>query len=213
MAKSTPRAGVLDRSGPLLALARPVAPTLASLAVLHLVELLVLPLLVFFGRATLGWAVPIAVGLLARALRLFLHQRARRRLRQAFMARAARDSLSQHSPVDAGADAAFWGAHILEYALCVDAPAVLGSLLGVAVIVPLAAWRIGGAPIVAIAGVAAVAILAGLFTSRLRHREVDAVVERRHQMAIWMAAAMQDTGEIGSQLATQAFLARVTERA
>ena len=204
---------MLDRSGPLLALARPVAPTLASLAVLHLVELLVLPLLVFFGRATLGWAVPIAVGLLARALRLFLHQRARRRLRQAFMARAARDSLSQHSPVDAGADAAFWGAHILEYALCVDVPAIIGAALGVAVIVLLAAIRLGGAPVAALTTVLFAATVASLLTGRLRRSQVDAIVERRHEMAVWMAAAMQDRGEIRSQRATEAFLEVATARA
>lgn len=198
---------------PELSLARSVAPLLALLAALQAVELLVLPLLLFFGQEALGLLLPLLVGACARSLRLALHQRVRRTLRQSFMIRAARDSLRRAAPVTAGADAAFWGAHILEYALCVDAPAVAGALLGATVVVVLASTRVGTASVAIVLAVLALATLAGLLASRSRRRAIDTIVERRHEMAVWMAAALEDEGEIRSERAVSAFLAQVHDRA
>lgn len=203
----------LGRGRDFLAPARPVLPVLALLALLHWAELLVLPLLVFLARDPRAWLVVLVLGAAARGARLLLHQRARRRVRRAFMVRAALDSLRLREPAPAGSDAAFWGAHISEYALCVDVPAAAGAVLAGLVVVPLAALRSGLLVVTSITLVLAVAMLGDLIASRHRRHKVDAVVECRHQMAIWMAAALEDAGELGSELATSAFLRGVEERA
>lgn len=203
----------LQRSGHLLALARPQGPVLLVLALLHALELLVLPVLLLLGRDAAGIATPLVVGALARIARLLLHQRARRKLREAFMVVAADDALTLARRSEAGADAAFWGAHILEYAVCVDLPAIGGAAASAVIITGLALAR---GEVLVVAGCGAIflaAIALSLLTSRRRRPHVDELVQTRHQMALWMTAAMQDQGELGGERAKATYLQKLAKRA
>lgn len=197
----------------LVRLTRGAAPQLGLLALLYFVELMFWPLLVLFIATPWLVGAQVCVAVLARAARLALHQRARARLRTAFMVQATEDALRRHTDPEAESDSAFWGAHIMEYALCKDLPAIVGAGAGVLAASSLAATRLGWALVSEVLLIFGLATLAGFVASGLRRRAVDAIVDRRHQLAVWMAAAMRDGGEISSRRAVTRFLAAIEHRA
>src|SRR6187402_903907 len=97
------------------------------LAVLDFSWFMILPLTVY-AWSGVGAVLPLIAGPALEFVRLFARQRVRRRLRDLFMQRAARQALWKSVTIaEVRADSAFWGAHIAEYAISIDAPVIFGA--------------------------------------------------------------------------------------
>ena len=200
-------------ASPLTSLVRASLGRVCALALLDFAWFMALPLLVgsLVDAAALA-LVPIALGTVVEVVRLFARQKVRRGLRSAFMARAARQALWKDAAIpEVRSDAAFWGAHIAEYAVSLDAPAIVGAGLATLLTLAVAGYRIGPGAVLQVGAVLLVGVVLGVLSNRLRRRGVDATVDERQHTATWMAAAVRDNGELASPRATARFLDKVSE--
>ncbi len=206
-------AGLVGSASPLIGLMRAAWWRIAALAALDFAWFMVLPLTVnFVVNARADVILPVAFGTCAELARLIVRQRVRRRLRHTFMMSTARQALWKSTAIpEVRSDAAFWGAHIAEYAVSLDAPAILGAGASSVLTLGMAAHRTGAGPALQVGTVLLGAVVLGVLSNRLRRRGVDAIVDRRQLTATWMAAATRDEGELAAPLATARFLERLAE--
>jgi ABC-type multidrug transport system ATPase subunit len=185
----------------------------AALALLDFCWFMVLPLTVgLFIDANASVVLPLLAGTGVEVLRLFVRQKVRRSLRHSFMLSTANQALWKDASIpEVRSDAAFWGAHIAEYAVSLDAPAILGAGAATALTLALTVHRTGLGAVLQVGAVLLGSVVLGVLSNRLRRRGVDAIVDQRQLTATWMAAAVRDHGELASPRATALFLARLGE--
>ena len=192
-------------------LLRDSAAQVLLLAGLDFMWFMILPLTVY-SWAGVGALLPLIVGAALELVRLFARQHVRQRLRDLFMLRAARQALWKSVTIaEVRADSAFWGAHIAEYAVSIDAPVILGAGAAGATSLCLAGASIRALPVLEVGLVLIAALVLAVLSNRLRQAGVNAIVDRRQQTAIWMAAAVRDNGELASPRATPNFLAALSQ--
>lgn len=182
----------------------------AVLAILRAIWLLALPVAVASMGTEVPVLLPIAAGAVFDVMAVLLQQRLRRGLRTQSMVESARDALEKEGGVpEARTDAAFFAAHLAEYAISIDVPAILASGLSCAVILVLASWRMGGAFVAGVAG--ALGLVAGI--GFVAHRKLAPwlakIVNARAEVADWLAAAERDAGELSGTTGLRPFLDRV----
>jgi hypothetical protein len=192
-------------------LVRASSARVAALALLDFAWFMVLPLTVgLFIDANASLILPLLAGTGVEVVRLFVRQKVRRSLRHSFMLSTAKQALWKDAAVpEVRSDAAFWGAHIAEYAVSLDAPAILGAGAATALTLALTVHRTGLGAVLQVGAVLLGSVVLGVLSNRLRRRGVDAIVDQRQLTATWMAAAVRDHGELASPRATAQFLARL----
>ncbi|HVJ21053.1 MAG TPA: ATP-binding cassette domain-containing protein [Polyangiaceae bacterium] len=181
--------------------------TVLALAALRFATLLAVPL-ALLGLGHQAWAfAPLVGGAALELVRLGWRQRLRRRLRAECLRRAAEDALDKAALVpEAQVDSAFWAAHLAEYVVSVDIPAILGAAgAGLAILI-WAAFNLGLLPLLGLGALAAVATAFSLLVQRFRNEATDAIVEGRQATASLLAAAERDVGEIYGERARKPFL-------
>jgi ABC-type transport system involved in cytochrome bd biosynthesis fused ATPase/permease subunit len=200
----------------------PAAPTLrallararggvALLTLLQLAWLMALPVAIYGIGGRVGFVLPLATGAAFNAVRLVFQQSLRHTLRRASMVQSARDALERRGALtEASTDAAFWTAHVAEFAVATTVPALAASAIATVCILALATVRLGLRFVVPVAGVLAVAGVAGLLVNRRLGSRVALMVRERANAAAWMAAATRDVGELGGPASREPFLARVS---
>jgi ABC-type multidrug transport system ATPase subunit len=192
-------------------LLRDAAGRIALLALLDFAWFMMLPLTVgLFIDARASFIGPILLGIGLEVLRLLVRQRIRRSLRPAFMLTSAKQALWKDAAIpEVRSDAAFWGAHIAEYAVAQDAPLILGA--GAATVLTLAftVHITGLTAVLQIGSVVCGGVVLGVLSNRLRRSGIDAIVDQRQLTATWMAAAVRDHGELASPRATSLFLGKL----
>ena len=203
----------MSRSSPLPGLLRASSVRIAPLALLDFAWFMALPLtLSVFIDANASVVLPLTLGTLVELARLYVRQKVRRRLRSAFMLLAAEQALRKDAAIpEVRSDAAFWGAHIAEYAVSLDAPAILGAGAATALALALTAHHAGIGAVLELGAVLLTGVVLGVLSNRLRRSGVDEIVDKRQLTATWMAAAVRDQGELASPLATASFLERLRE--
>jgi len=201
----------VTRPSVLTGLLRASRAQIAALALLDFAWFMVLPLTVgVFVDADAGVAMPLAAGVLVELSRLYFRQKVRRRLRNSFMLRAAKQALWKDAAIpEVRSDAAFWGAHIAEYAVSLDAPAIVGAGAATALALALTVQRTGLAAVLELGAVLLGGVIMGVLSNRFRREGVDQIVDKRQLTATWMAAAVRDHGELASPSATSLFLGRL----
>jgi ABC-type multidrug transport system fused ATPase/permease subunit len=193
-------------------LLRAAVGRVALLALLDFGWFMILPLTVgLFVDSNAGIVLPLVVATSVEVARLFVRQRVRRGLRDAFMSSAARRALLKDETIaEVRSDAAFWGAHIAEYAVSLDAPTIVGAGAATALTLAFAVQRSGLGLILEIGAVLLGGVILGVLSNRLRRRGVDKIVDQRQLTATWMAAAVRDHGELASPRATARFLEKLS---
>lgn len=183
--------------------------TTTLLAVLQTGWYLGLPLTLFSLGTSVRAVLPAGAALVLDIARLGLQQRLRRSLRTKCMVSAARDALSNPSPVpETSVDSAFWASHLAEYAVSTDVPAVLASAAAILGIVVLASLRLGVLTVLPIVGAVGLVAAVGFLAHRRLGPLLGKIVSTRRRAAAWMAAAERDAGEISGS-AAEPFLLEV----
>jgi ATP-binding cassette subfamily C protein LapB len=165
---------------------------------------------VIFVRAAPPW-VALALGVALAPVRALLSQSLRQRLREAALVRSARRALLRPQPSlsEADGDAAFWSAHIAEFAVSTTIPALVATLV-TALFCLQFIWHVVGArsaaALVALLGAVAIAVLVS--SRALANRATEALDARQHA-AVWLSAALRGGVEIRGPIAHERYLSRV----
>lgn len=183
---------------------------MAAIAALQYATLMALPV-TFLELGSQFAALPVFAGAALEVLRSIIRRDLKGRVRWRFMTEIARRALDKRTLVpEADVDSAFWAAYLLERAITIDVPAVLAAGFAGASVLVLAAPTLGSSLIGSLIGLLALSVGLTIWSSRLRQRASDAVVERRQRAAGWIAAAERDGGEIYGARAREPFLDRLT---
>jgi ABC-type multidrug transport system fused ATPase/permease subunit len=185
-------------------------PAAVPIAALHLAGLLAIPGALFVLGSATPWYVPLLLGWLLGAARGFLVARIRRRVRPTLFARATELALGHTGGVsEAYSDAVFWTAELAESAILHKLPAAIAEALAGIVTLVLAAARLGVRIVIPLVGLAGVILVARELVRRRVVRLLEREFAARNEVAIWIAAAARDAGEITGGRARRHLLARV----
>ena len=155
-------------------------------------------------------ALPILIGVALEVVRSAVRRRLKRRIRRHFMDQTARQALDKRALVpEADVESAFWAAHLFEYAITTDAPALIAASLAGAGILTLAIPALGASVVGALLGLLLATVCLMITTNRWRTPAIDAVVEHRQRVAAWVATAERDSGEIYGARARDPFLVQL----
>jgi ABC-type transport system involved in cytochrome bd biosynthesis fused ATPase/permease subunit len=181
----------------LLSLARSVWRELLVLSALRFTWLCAFPV-AFYWVEKLSWSlVPIVLGFVLDGIGQVLSQRLRRTVRARCFEQSSKQALDKAALVPgAGVESAFWGAHLTEFAVTVDLPAIAASVAALITVGALSFLRLGAAFVLPAAAI--FALLGGLtlYAHRTRAPLLDDIVKRRVATADFLGAAARDTGEI-----------------
>jgi ABC-type transport system involved in cytochrome bd biosynthesis fused ATPase/permease subunit len=187
---------------------------IAVLSLLHFGALIAVPLALLSVGAEWLFVLPLVGGAAVEALRLWMRQRVRSALRQRCLAEAARAALDKTVPIpEASVDSAFWAAHMIEYAVAVDAPAILGASLAGGTVLVVSWLRLGTDIVLWVLVLLALGCAILMYGNRSRTRAVDAIVECREATAAFISAAERDFGEIHGPSARQPYLDELRRQA
>lgn len=184
------------------------------LAAFNFGALIAIPIALLSVGAHAAFLLPLLGGAVVEAIRLTARQRLRRRLREHCLANAARAALDKVVPIpEANVDSAFWAAHMVEYAVAGDVPAILGASAASVTILTLSWLRLGADIVLPVIAVLALGAAIVLYGNRARTRLVDAIIERRESTAAFIAAAERDFGEIHGPSAREPYLRELRREA
>ncbi len=157
-----------------------------------------------------GW-VPIALGALLSPARLLAQQSLRRVLRREALARSAAQALARpmHAVPESDTEAAFWSAHIAEYAVSTTVPLAAATSVTVACSLAIFARATGVTATALLVALLVGASIATLFATHKLTPRANAAVDARQHTAVWLAAALRGGSEIRGELAHAAYLDRV----
>jgi putative ABC transport system ATP-binding protein len=200
----------LRASSRLLDDARDVWRELALLSTLRFAWYVAFPL-TFYWVVNDTWALSlVAFGFLLDGVGQILAQRLRRRVRAACFERSTRQALDKSAPVpEANVDSAFWAAELTEYALIVDAPAIVAAVSTLMVIAGLSLTRLDAGLVLACTVCFALAAGLAWVASRRRIPLVARTVARRLSVAELVAASERDAGELAGPRARDRYRERV----
>lgn len=186
----------------LIELARSIGRELALLSCLRFAWLCAFPLAFYWLERQAWSAAPIVLGFALDGAGQVLSQRLRRSVRARCFERSALQALDKETPVPrAQVESAFWAAHLTEFAVTVDLPAIVAGSAALLTVGVLSFLRMGAAFVLPAAGL--FLLLAGLtfYANRVRAPLLHDIVSRRLTAANFLGAAERDAGEITGQLA------------
>ncbi len=155
--------------------------------------------------------VALAIGVALAPVRVVLSQSLRQRLREAALVRSAQRALQRPQPSlsEADAAAAFWSAHIAEFAVSTTIPALVATVVTALFCLQFIARVVGvrgAVAMLALLGAVAIAVLA---SSRALASRATAALDARQHAAVWLSAALRGGIEIRGRIAHERYLSRV----
>lgn len=168
------------------------------------------PLLVSTGAAP--WVALVAGAALA-PLRLVASHRARAVLRRAALERSALRCLRRplHAVSEADGEAAFWSAHIAEYALSTSLPSIVATTLAIALCLVFVGALFGALVTALVLALLASAGLVLLLSTHALGARATRAVDARQNTVVWLSAALRGGSEIRGNSAHKAYLAHVRD--
>lgn len=157
--------------------------------------------------------VAIALGVALTPVRSLVHQSLRARLRTAAFEGIAQRSLlrSREGMSESDADAAFWSAHIAEFAVSTTLPTVVAASVTMALSFALLARGVGLHSIAVLCALLSSAAIAIVLATRALAPRSTRVVDARRMVSVWLSAAQRGGGEIRDERARAACVSRVRE--
>jgi ABC-type transport system involved in cytochrome bd biosynthesis fused ATPase/permease subunit len=192
------------------ALALAAGPRLALVSALHTLWWTQAPLALALSAPV--W-LPLAIGAALSPLRMLAQQSLRASLRDNALAHSAARALRRprHAVPESDAEAAFWSAHIAEYAVSTTVPLAVATAVTLALSLALVARALGATITLALLSLLAIAAIATLLSTRALSPRATAAVDARQHAAVWLAAALRGGSEIRGPAAHRAYLAHVRD--
>ena len=183
---------------------------LALVALLHTAWWVQAPLLVAAGAP--AWAALVG-GVLLAPLRLVANHRARAVLRRSALERSARQCLRRplHAVAESDGEAAFWSAHIAEYALSTSLPSVVGTTVAIALCLAMIGSALGALLTALLLALLAAAGLVLLVSTHALGARAAGALDARQRAVLWLSAALRGGSEIRGAIAHDAYVAHVRE--
>jgi ABC-type transport system involved in cytochrome bd biosynthesis fused ATPase/permease subunit len=165
------------------------------------------PIALFLSTTSLGWVVPIGIGIACAAVRPIASQRLRTGVRRALFERTVERTLSAHRalPEQAAQDVAITVA-LAERAALTDLPRTIGAAAAGLVASAMGCVLLGAIPAVVLVVCALLFWLGRRPLVARLSRAVDATFERRLAVTTRIAAAARNDGEIRTAAQRDAFM-------
>lgn len=165
---------------------------------------------VLLALAAPAWSAML-LGVLLAPVRARTQQSLRRVLRRESIDRIAQRALSRPSAglSEAEADAAFWTAHLAEFAVSTTVPAIVATSVAMSVAFVIVARGAGLAPTLLVLALLAGAAIAVIIGMRAFAPRAARAVDARRMVAVWLAAALRGGAEIRGAAAHEACVGHV----
>ena len=184
-----------------------VRASVAALAMLSAIRILVLPLAAYCIKTSVPLYLPFAVGFVLEPVRSATAIICRRKVRRGAMVGFATEALDASRLDNSGS--AMRAAFVAERAVSVEIPGLCAGLLATCVLLALGASRLGVGLVTGVLFVLVGGGALGILMQRRRRPLHRAVVSAVMKLGAWMSVAANDQGEVSADTSRRSYFRRV----